>query len=109
LNRNNPQSQSPSTAARLQTPYQLTRFVERRRAQKLGFELPLTTREAADYVGLHPKTVERMARAGAIPAHPVSGVRRKTWKFYATELDSWLRSKVHSLGRPCSPDGKDKL
>lgn len=70
---------------------ELTRFLERRRAQELGLELPLNTREAAEYVGRHQKTVERMARAGEIPAHPVSGVRRKTWRFYVSELDSWLR------------------
>jgi excisionase family DNA binding protein len=90
------------------TPHELTRFIERRRAQKLGFELPLTTREAADYIGFHPKTVERMARAGDIPAHPVSGARRKTWKFYASELDAWLRAKVNSLRHSCSPNGKDR-
>lgn len=89
------------------TGHDLTRFIERRRAQRLGYELPLTTREAANYIGFHPKTVERMARAGEIPAHPASGVRRRTWKFYPSELDSWLRGKVHSVRRPCSPDGKD--
>jgi excisionase family DNA binding protein len=85
------------------------RFLERQRAQALGHELPLNTKEAAAYVGLHPKTVERMARAGEIPAHPVSGVRRKTWKYYPSELDDWLRARVNSFGRPCSPNGKDTI
>ena len=98
--------QPPSTQAS-PSSRDLTRFIERRRAQKLGYELPLNTREAADYVGFHRKTIERMARAGEIPAHPASGVRRKTWKFYASELDSWLRAKVHSPRRPCSPNGRD--
>lgn len=88
---------------------ELRRFNERSRAQDLGYELPLTTREAGAYVGLHPKTVERMARAGEIPAHPVSGVRRKTWKLYASELDAWVRTKVDSPRHPCSPDGKDTM
>lgn len=48
----------------------LTRFLERRRAQKLGFELPMSTEEAAAYVGYHPKTVERMARMGRFPRIP---------------------------------------
>jgi excisionase family DNA binding protein len=91
------------------TSREAERFFERRRAQALGFEMPLTTREAAAYVGLHPKTVERMARAGDIPAHPVSGVRRKTWRFYPSELDLWLRTRLHSTCRPCSPDGKDRI
>lgn len=85
------------------------RFFERRRALALGLEMPLTTREAAVYVGLHPKTVERMARFGEIPAHPASGVRRKTWRYYASELDLWLRARLHSTCRPCSPDGKDRI
>jgi excisionase family DNA binding protein len=76
------------------TSHDLTRFTERCRARDLGYELPIDTREAADYVGFHPKTVERMARMGEIPAHPVSGVSRKTWKFYPSELDVRLRAKV---------------
>ena len=91
------------------TDADLTRFLERRRAQELGFELPMKTEEAAAYVGYHQKTVERMARMGEIPAHPVSGVRRKTWKFFPSELDAWLRSKVNSRRYPCSPDGKDSV
>ena len=89
------------------TSRDLTRFTERCRARDLGYELPLNTREAANYVGFHPKTVERMAREGDIPAHPASGVRRKTWKFYRSELDAWLRAKVNSHRHPCSPNGKD--
>lgn len=78
------------------TSRDLTRFTERCRAKGLGYELPLNTREAGDYVGFHSKTVERMARMGEIPAHPASGVRRKTWKFYPSELDVWLRAKINS-------------
>jgi excisionase family DNA binding protein len=78
------------------TSRDLTRFTERCRARDLGYELPLTTREAASYVGFHWKTVERMVRMGEIPAHPASGVHRKTWKFYPSELDVWLREKINS-------------
>lgn len=91
------------------TAGEIRRFLERRRAQELGFEMPLNTREAAGYVGFHPKTVERMARNGEIPAHPASGVHRKTWKFYASELDAWLRAKVSSPCHPCSPNGKETI
>jgi excisionase family DNA binding protein len=91
------------------TSRDLTRFTERCRARDLGYELPLNTREAADYVGFHPKTMERMAREGEVPAHPASGVLRKTWKFYPSELDAWLRAKVNSPRHPCSPNGKDTI
>lgn len=87
------------------SPRDLSRLIERRRAQKLGVELPLTTQEAAAHLGLHPKTVERMARAGEIPAHPVSGVRRRTWKFYSSELDSWLRARIGESAVPIANVG----
>jgi excisionase family DNA binding protein len=70
----------------------------------LGYELPLNTEEAALFVDYNPKTVERMARNGEIPAHPISGTHKKTWRFYASELDEWLRAKVNSHRYPCSPN-----
>lgn len=91
------------------TSRELQRFIERKRYQELGYELPMNTKEAAAYLGYHQKTVERMARDGEIPAHPASGVHRKTWKLYASELDAWLRGKVSSRRHPCSPNGKDKV
>jgi excisionase family DNA binding protein len=75
----------------------------------LGYELPLNTEEAALFVDYNPKTVERMARNGEIPAHPISGTHKKTWRFYASELDEWLRAKVNSHRYPCSPNGKDSV
>jgi excisionase family DNA binding protein len=89
------------------TAADLRRFTERSRARELGYEIPLNTCEAAGYVGLHPKTTEKMARLGGIPAHAACGVRRKTWKYYPSELDAWLRAKVDSPRHPCSPNGKD--
>ena len=102
-------AQHPSPTPTSSTVSEAQRFLERRQAQVLGYEVPLNTREAAAYIGLHPKTVERMAREGTIPAHPVSGVRRKTWRFYASEMDAWLHNRVDSPRRPCSPNGKDKI
>jgi excisionase family DNA binding protein len=91
------------------TSRELQRFIERKRYQELGYELPMNSKEAAAYIGYHQKTVERMARNGEIPAHPASGVRRKSWKFYPSELDAWLRSRVSSPRHPCSPNGKDTV
>jgi len=102
-------SRQPIPAADVVDSAEIQRFIERRRAQELGYELPLNTGEAATHLGYHWKTVQRMARSGEIPAHPVSGVRRKTWKFYASELDAWVRAKVNSTRRPCSPNGKDTI
>lgn len=89
------------------TSHDHRRFTERSQARDLGLELPLNTREAGKYVGFHAKTVERMARKGEIPAHPASGAQRKTWKYFATELDAWLHARVNSPCHPCSPDGRD--
>jgi len=35
--------------------------------------------EAGDFLELHPATVQRFAREGLIPAHPVAGRRRRHW------------------------------
>ena len=58
-----------------------------------GREIPVGSRDAARLLRMHPKTVLRKAREGALPAHPV-GRDRKRWHFYLSELDDWLRSQV---------------
>jgi excisionase family DNA binding protein len=52
---------------------------------------------AAVLGGLHPKTVERWAREGRIPAYHYS----RHWKFRASELEVWMLSHVNSLCHPC--------
>lgn len=52
--------------------------------------------EAAAFIKLHPKTLLRLARGGSIPAHPLTGNRRRIWRFLRSELDAWARSRVHS-------------
>src|SRR5215813_11788096 len=58
--------------------------------------------EAARFLGIHQRTVLRMARDGKIPAHPLGDGDRKQWRFLISELDAWLRGRVNSAGRPCS-------
>jgi len=51
-------------------------------------------KQAAEFLGgLHPKTVQRMARRQEIPAHRVL----KYWMFRESELDAWLM--IHSSGQ----------
>jgi len=51
--------------------------------------------EAARFVGMHPKTLERFARNGVVPGHPIGeGYRRKRWRFLLSELDVWLRARM---------------
>ena len=48
----------------------------------------------AQFVGMHPKTLERLARKGTVPGHPVGeGNQRKRWRFLISELDVWLRAR----------------
>jgi excisionase family DNA binding protein len=47
--------------------------------------------------GVHPKTVERWAREGRIPAYRYF----RHWKFRASELELWMRSHVNSSCHPC--------
>ena len=47
--------------------------------------------------GLHPKTVERWAREGRIPAYHYF----RHWKFRASELEVWMLSRVNSVCHPC--------
>jgi excisionase family DNA binding protein len=60
-------------------------------------ERPLTCEEAAKLVRVHPKTVKRMARSGELPGH----FRFGRWFFYASELDCWMRTELHSSRHSC--------
>ncbi len=60
-------------------------------------ERPLTCEEAAAFVRVHPKTVKRMARNGELPGH----FRFGRWFSYASELDCWMRTELHSSRHSC--------
>jgi excisionase family DNA binding protein len=64
---------------------------------RFGIERPLTCEEAAELVRVHPKTVKRMARSGELPGH----FRFGRWFFYASELDDWMRTELHSTRHSC--------
>ena len=57
-----------------------------------SFERLLDCGEVARLLHLHPKTVERMAREGRLPAFKVG----KRWLFRTTHIDQWVSSLVHS-------------
>jgi hypothetical protein len=79
-------------------------LIEGRGHTKPDFEPFVQCRDAAKFLGLHCKTVERYARQGLLPAHPATGRHRRRWRFLISELDVWLRSKVISACHPCSPE-----
>ena len=51
-------------------------------------ERPMTAREAAEYLGVHPRTLKRAATRGDIPGH----FALNRWFFYASELDARIRA-----------------
>lgn len=58
------------------------------------FEPLIDANEVASLLGLHPKTVQQMARTGRVP-----GIRiGKFWRFRKSEIDRWLRSEVNYAG-----------
>lgn len=51
------------------------------------FEPLLNDEQTAKLLGdMHPKTLQRIARAGQIPAHKIG----RFWYFRASELNAWL-------------------
>jgi excisionase family DNA binding protein len=59
----------------------------------------LTATEAALYLKVQPRTVLKWAKTGTIPAHPLSGSKRVTWRFLKSELDAMLNPpSVAGLG-----------
>jgi excisionase family DNA binding protein len=46
--------------------------------------------------GIHPKTVERWAREGRIPAYRYF----RHWRFRASELEFWMATQVNSVCHP---------
>jgi excisionase family DNA binding protein len=57
----------------------------------------LTSKQAATLLGVHPKTLERKARAGEIPGY----FRLNRWFYKHSELDRWITGDIHSTGQPC--------
>lgn len=51
---------------------------------------------AAELIGVHPKTVKRLAAEGTIPAMRIG----KLWRFRESVLDSWMRAQLDSTRHP---------
>ena len=49
--------------------------------------------EVAKYLSLSSRTVAKLAREGRIPAHPVSGSIRRTWRFKLSEISLALAAQ----------------
>jgi excisionase family DNA binding protein len=56
------------------------------------FEPLLDVNEAAKLLLMHPKTLQALARAGAVPCVRMG----KYWRFRASSLDAWFRNRLES-------------
>lgn len=75
---------------------QLPRIPPRNTVQyESRFEPLLDSDEAAALLKIHPKTLQRMARRGEIPAIQIG----KLWRFRASELDAWMAHTVGTSSR----------
>jgi excisionase family DNA binding protein len=50
----------------------------------------LTASEAAQHLKVKPRTLLQWVREGKVPAHALSGTKRRVWRFLKPELDAML-------------------
>lgn len=62
-----------------------------------AFEPLLDSHEAATLLGIHPKTLQKLARAGSVPAIRIGDL----WRFRASTLDDWVRATLSSTCHSC--------
>ena len=55
---------------------------------------------AAEILGIHPKTLKRLAADGVIPGMKIGRV----WRFRESELDTYIKRQLQWSGHP-SPEG----
>ena len=66
----------------------------------LNLEPYVNATDAADFLGIHPKTLMRLARDGVVPAYSFTDGTRHRWRFLKSELDIWMRSRLNSTSHP---------
>jgi len=50
----------------------------------------MTVKEVADYLNIHPLTVQKYARAGKIPAFKIG----TDWRFHKEYIEKWIKEKL---------------
>jgi excisionase family DNA binding protein len=56
--------------------------------------------EAAAFLKVNRLKIIRMARSGAVPAHPLTTGKRKQWRFKLSELDKHMQRGVETSHPP---------
>ena len=62
-------------------------------ASSMALEPFVDAAGAGEFLKLHPATVQRLAREGTLPGHPVTRGKRRKWRFLLSELKVWLSSE----------------
>jgi excisionase family DNA binding protein len=62
------------------------------REHQIMFEPPVDSRTASAAVGIHYKTLERLARKGLVPATKLG----RSWQFRLSILSDWFNGKLKS-------------
>ena len=53
---------------------------------EMTFEHFVDATRAAEFLGIKPRRLLEMARAGQIPGHPLGNGARRTWRFRLSEI-----------------------
>jgi excisionase family DNA binding protein len=69
------------------------------------FEHLFSAKEAASYLRMHVKTLQRMAREGRVPCARIG----KHWRFRLSDLDHWVREQQNRISRPFRVERSDDL
>lgn len=56
----------------------------------------LSPEEAAGQIGMHPETIRRLLRAGAIRAIKLGRGPTAQWRIHMADWNAWLTSLVHT-------------
>lgn len=75
----------------LSIPSSSTQFSTQPRLSLVEFEPLLDSDQAAALLRIHPKTLQKKARAGEIPGRHVGN----RWRFRVSDLNDWLRRLEH--------------
>jgi Helix-turn-helix domain len=62
------------------------------REHQIAFEPPVDSRTASAAIGIHYKTLERLARKGLVPAIKLG----RSWQFRLSILSDWFNGKLKS-------------
>ena len=55
----------------------------------------MTIKDVAEYLGVHPMTIYKFAKAGKIPAFKIGS----DWRFHRKYIEEWIEKQMRGNGR----------